>query len=177
MKKPRTLTAKYPGHCVTCGVDIESGDTILWHKRGVVECTDCASHPVTVTAQDFKEVYQWDDTSPKPQTPTTPIPQTAQTPPRHIIEPSKPIAIHTINDDNGVDDKRERPPYRPDSPLHNDPQVQTVSDLLVTLINATQRLTREQCWDVKHFADAMAELSDDQTRKRLYELAAHGVEV
>lgn len=202
MKKPRVLTAKYAGHCDTCHRHIDVGETILWHRRGVVECSDCVGDfdtldnddtisingPATNTAIDrknFSDVYSWDDTPPTPYTTPTPSrpsrpsqPQQSQQskqPPRSVyhIKPSKtvdivpthvnPDTVSTVTPANNL--------------RSNDPQVQTVCDVLVTLINATQRLTREQCHDTKHFCDAMAQISDDATRKRLYELAAHGVEM
>lgn len=41
MRPARDLVAKYPGTCATCGTAVAVGDTVRWHRRGVVTCTTC----------------------------------------------------------------------------------------------------------------------------------------
>ncbi len=37
----KTMTAKYPGTCATCGQPIKKGDTINFHGRGRAEHAEC----------------------------------------------------------------------------------------------------------------------------------------
>ena len=42
MRQPKHMISKFRGVCDTCGRDIETGETIYWKSRGIVDCVDCA---------------------------------------------------------------------------------------------------------------------------------------
>lgn len=68
-RTPRTMTNKFDSTCGDCGRHVDKGETILYHGRGYIQCSDCApvnSTPTkpTTSAQAWQDALAWDSDEP-----------------------------------------------------------------------------------------------------------------
>ena len=179
-RQPKLMASKFAGHCDNCGRHIETGEMILWLSRGVIECDDCmTSNEVYDTLLDnvpetpsdrqtgdkWAKALSWDAN----QTPKTPEPTTAARACHNNVviggESIKPELIATSR----VECTNEITKPKTDEPLPSlDPQAQTVCDLLVTLVNAIDRMSTDQCATVKQHAQDFWLNSASASRRELW---------
>ncbi len=178
-RQPKLMASKFAGHCDNCGRHIETGEMILWLARGVIECDDCmTSNEVyddllnaTETPSDdrsgdkWANALSWDAN----QASKTPEPTVAALACHNNVvvsnESIKPELIATSR----VECINEFTKPKTDEPLPSlDPQAQTVCDLLVTLVNAVDRLSTDQIQTVYLHARDFAQNSASESRAHLW---------
>jgi len=156
-KSAKQITAKYDGTCSCCGRHVDAGEPITWLSKGIIECADCTPQTLQkATKSDaWEKAFTWDNHAnqytPKPDSQLFPVAKSTPKP-----EP-KPEPTHT----DPID------PF-----INQDAQAQTVIDLLVTLVNAANRLNTEQCETVRKFAFHQQHHSASSSRRQMFAHAA-----
>ena len=164
-KQPRQMIAKFDGTCDECGRRVEAGENILWLERGVIHCEDCMQTPNdtpdAIQDDSWASALAWDTKQPQPvaSSPQANIRRVTaaadKAPVQRITKPAKPVVVDFTRSETG-----ERPEL--------DLQAQTVCDLLVTLINAVDRLTSDQRHAIYCHALDFGRNSASESRAKLW---------
>jgi len=180
-KSPKQITARFDGTCSCCGRHVDAGEPITWISRGTIDCSDCTpikpSTDAPQTPQDapkpktWGKAFTWDETPPQINT------RAAKPEPKPDAKPNSQWFPVAKSKPKPAPKPAPKPDPKPvpthnDAYLNQDAQTQTVIDLLVTLVNAADRLTADQCESVRNFAFYQKHHSASESRRRMFAQAA-----
>jgi hypothetical protein len=199
MKQPKRLNSRFPGTCNDCGAHVATGEPILWLRKNTIVCADCdaagyddAGNPIGTTTQSastpapaagdaWASALAWDDKAPTPGA-SIGLAEPAKTKPAETkpaetkpaeTKPAetKPAETPNVTELAAARIARTVATDRPQ--LSQSAAI--VADLLVSLINALDRLDIDDTEALSTTCIHFANESASGSRRRLWQSIARTI--